>query len=126
MGTLTLERRDERWFLAESPPETEISCLLSDDFGLDESAEEQRVDVVVSAYMRGTDGSVDHLHLDPTPTLSSATEGRDGSLDRIAKRTFGDRELPVTDESDDSAVGKARKRARKQGRDPAIDSRFRP
>lgn len=46
------------------------------------------------------------------------------SLHSIATEKIGDEELTVSQEKQDSAVGKAKKRARKQGRDPAIDPRF--
>jgi hypothetical protein len=45
------------------------------------------------------------------------------SLDDIAEETIGDREFTVR-ENDESAVGAAKKRARQQGRDPAIDPQF--
>ncbi|WP_276253468.1 hypothetical protein [Halomontanus rarus] len=49
--------------------------------------------------------------------------GVDDSLRRIAVDLIGDEGLDVTDEKE-SIVGAARRKARDQGRDPAIDPRL--
>lgn len=64
-----------------------------------------------------------------TPRTSASSENSTSStgdeLDSIARSMIGKRVFTESREDRDSAVGKAKRRARKQGRDPAIDPRFR-
>jgi len=46
------------------------------------------------------------------------------NLNKIAEEQIGDEEFTITQEDRESAVGKAKKRARKQQRDPAIDPKL--
>lgn len=56
------------------------------------------------------------------PDTVSATDSSE-NLDEIAEELIGDEELEVT-EDEDSVISTAKKRARKQNRDPAIDPDF--
>lgn len=58
-----------------------------------------------------------------TPSDSPEEGKRKGSLHKIAQDKIGDKEFTVSRE-DESVVGRAKKRAKEQGRDPAIDPRL--
>jgi hypothetical protein len=124
-GTVTVERREDGWYLADSHVETEINCLLSSDFRLDESSGEQRIEATVTACMRGTGDSIDYLHLKPPATPPVSEDRTKTPLEEIAEAKIGSHEFTLSEDTDDSAVESAKRRARKQGRDPAIDPRFR-
>lgn len=54
---------------------------------------------------------------------SRSSSKRDGSLDKIAEELIGDEELEV-DSNGESMLSEAKRKAKNQGRDPAIDPKF--
>ena len=59
-----------------------------------------------------------------TSRTSSNSGPTNPELYKIAREKIGDETFTASQEDNDSAVGKAKKRARNQDRDPAIDPKF--
>lgn len=100
------------------------------------------VTVTVTKTWYSTSGSLETLTVTPSSDVSTSHESDppagsdtarassrrsrssvDDSLREIADDLIGDEGLDVTDE-EESIVGAARRKAREQGRDPAIDPRL--
>lgn len=115
-------------------PDGECTITFLETPGLEEGGCE-KVTVTVSRTIYSPTGSLEGLLVSPADgtqkSQSSASEisagsgesGQDDSLEGIAESLIGDRIFEV-DGDDESVLSAAKKKAKKQGRDPAIDPRF--
>lgn len=81
-GSLTIERRDDGWFVASPGTAGETKCLIDETVDLDESVDSQQVEVGISQFRRGTRSDVNFLSLtaaEMPPQESSDPAGKSGT-----------------------------------------------
>lgn len=80
-GTLSIEYRDGDWFVASPDIADDIKCLFVSGMTVDDSVDQQKVEVTVSSYKIGVGSSTSLLLLSPpeesTPSSESATESEE-------------------------------------------------
>lgn len=81
-GELEIKRRDGNWFVATSPGDTDIKCMIQDEELVDEEQAEQHVEATVSKFRQGMNGRDSYLFL---TSLGSETES---SEDKQRERNF--------------------------------------
>lgn len=152
-GEVTVEWREDSWYLTDVDVDTEIECPLPDEIAPEPTESPKQLDVTVSKFMAATGDGPSYLFFEQIEenrsqantqtdtdqseqsitssktirkTCSDAAKGssdRD-DLERIAREKIGNEEFTVGQENRESVVGAAKKRARNQGRDPAIDPKL--
>lgn len=153
-GTLTVAWANDGWYVADSAADGDVKCILPDDVSLQNTEGLHQINARIGKFFRAVDRGPSYLFIDqiddvgsfegtttnsqeattsakPTPNKTKERQQTDDSdssdrtmLDKIAREKIGDEEFTVSEETDDSVIGQAKKRARKQGRDPAIDPKF--
>lgn len=134
------------WYVDAPDSDSDVKCLLEGDVDPNPDESSVRLAGTVSKYAHGTEDTTDFLFLrvdevepgDPpdsttadSPTTTSSErvsspsdEVPDETLGQIAEDQIGDTDLTVTRAEEESTVEQAKKRARDQQRDPAIDPRL--
>lgn len=127
-GVLALEQRTGTWILAESGGGDDVKCFFDGDEQLEYDEEPVEVRCTVESYRSGQGNRPDFLFLsgvtsefeERSVSKSDAVEP-EGELESIAKEILEDDSYSMEKEKAESLVGKAKSKARSQGRDPAVD-----
>lgn len=94
-GELSIEHRDDGWYVASSDPGTEIKCILQNDDLIDPSSTEQHVEATVSRFTRGASSDKHFLFLkapDPAEEQKSSngrSDNQDNNTDNSSQGVPG-------------------------------------